>query len=96
MTSENSHPVAKSTFVIIQGETIYAPPLPPPFLAKRHFSGGGVGVYILRPHAAGILYPPPFYTPPTPRRVFSGVWGCGRIKFGPVNNFQVECKCRDI
>ena len=43
-----------------------------------------MGVYILRPHAAGILYAPPFYTPPTPRRVFSGVgvWGC--IKFGPV------------
>ena len=40
-------------------------------------------MYILRPHAAGILYAPPFYTPPTPRRVFSGVWGGGCIKFGP-------------
>ena len=43
-----------------------------------------MGVYILRPHAAGILYAPPFYTPPTPRRVFSGVGGWGCIKFGPV------------
>ena len=44
-----------------------------------------MGVYILRPHAAGILYaPPPFYTPPNSRRVFSGVGGWGCIKFGPV------------
>ena len=41
-------------------------------------------MYILRPHAAGILYAPPFYTPPTPRRVFSGVGGWGCIKIGPV------------
>ena len=41
-------------------------------------------MYILRPHAAGILYPPPFYTPPTPRRAFSGVGGWGCINFGPV------------
>ena len=38
-------------------------------------------MYILSPHEAGILYPPPFYTPPTPRRVFSGVGGWGCIKF---------------
>ena len=38
-----------------------------------------MGVYILHPHATGILYAPPplFYTPPTPRRVFQG-WG-GRV-----------------
>ena len=43
-------------------------------------------MYILRPHAAGILYAPPFYTPPTPRRVILGVgeWAC--IKFGPVGS----------
>ena len=41
-------------------------------------------MYILRPHAAGISYAPPFYTPPTPRRVFSGVGGWACIKFGPV------------
>ena len=58
------------------------PPSPQVF-AKRHFSGEGGGVYILSPHAAGILYPPPFYTAPTPRRVFSGVGGWGCIKFWP-------------
>ena len=41
-------------------------------------------MYNLRPHAAGILYAPPFYTPPTPRRAFSGVRGWGCTKFGPV------------
>ena len=29
--------------------------------------------------------PPPLYTPPTPRRVFSGMGGWGCIKFGPAN-----------
>ena len=47
-------------------------------------------MYILRPHAAGILYPPPFYTPPTPRRVFSGVGGWGCIKFGPVFFWKIS------
>ena len=69
----------------IAGEKFYTPPFPPHFWLKGIFQGGGggVGVYILSPHAAGILYappfytpppfihPPPFYTPPTPRRVFS-------------------------
>ena len=41
-------------------------------------------MYILRPHAAGILYAPRFYTPPTPRRVILGVGGWACIKFGPV------------
>ena len=49
----------------------YIRPPPPPISGQKAFSGGGGwGVYILRPHAAGI-YTPPFYTPPTPRRVFS-------------------------
>ena len=43
-----------------------------------------MGVYILRPHAAGMLYAPHFYTPPTPRRVFSGVGGWGCTKSGAV------------
>ena len=50
-----------------------------------------MGVYILRPHAAGILYAPPFYTPPTPRRVFSGVGGGACIKFGPVPKSAPLC-----
>ena len=64
---------------IAPGRNFFLPLPPPPFLAIRHFSGeGGEGVY-LRPHAAGILYAPPFYTPPTPRRVFSGVGGVYKI-----------------
>ena len=71
----------------IREEIIYTRILPlPPFLAKRHFSGEGGGVSILSPYGAGISNPPPpFYTPPTPRRVFIGVRGWGCIKIGPVN-----------
>ena len=38
-------------------------------------------MYILRPHAAGILYPPPFYTPPHPwEGLFRGGGGaCKKI-----------------
>ena len=43
------------------------PSPPPPFLAKMH---------ILRPHAAG-NFSHPFYTPPTPGRVFLGCGGGG-------------------
>ena len=45
-------------------------------------------MYILRAHAAGILYAPPFYTPPSPRRVVSGVGGVGVYKIGPVGRLQ--------
>ena len=68
---------------LFQGEIIYAPPPLPHFWPKGIFQGRGVGVYILRPHTAGILYAPPFYTPPTPRRVFSGVGGVGVYKNRP-------------
>ena len=68
----------------LQEEIIYTPP-PPPISGQKAFFRGGGGVYILSPHAAGILYAPPFYTPPTPRRVFLGVGGWGCIKFGPVS-----------
>ena len=44
-------------------EKLYTPPLPPHFWLKDIFQGRGVGVYILGPHAAGILYPPLLYTP---------------------------------
>ena len=50
----------------------------------RHFSGeGGGGVYFEAPRGRNFIRPP-FYTPPTPRRVFSGVGGWACIKFGPV------------
>ena len=55
------------------------PPPSPHFWPKGIFQRRGVGVYIWRPCAAGILYAPPFYTPPTPRRVFSGVGGGGGV-----------------
>ena len=58
----------------LQGEIIYPPPFPH-FRPEGNFQGRGVGVYILRPHAARIFYAPPFSTPPTPRRVFSEVGG---------------------
>ena len=54
-----------------QGNIIYTPPPLTPFLARRLFSGGGGGVYILKAPAAGILYAPPFLY--APRRLFSGV-----------------------
>ena len=49
-------------------------------------------MYILSPHAAGILYAPPLYTPPTPRRVFSRVGGWGCIKIGPVRKLPTVSK----
>ena len=45
-------------------EKLYTPPPLPHFWPKGIFHWRGVGVYILRPHAAGILYAPPLlYTP---------------------------------
>ena len=71
----------------MQGEILYTPPPLPPFLAKRHFPvEGGGGVYFEAPRGRNFIRPPPLYTPPTPRRVFSGVGGWGCIKFGPVSN----------
>ena len=67
-----------------QGEVIY-PPLH--FWAEGTFKGEGGGLYILKLPAAGFSYAPPFYTPPTPRRVFSGVGG-GLYKIWPPMNFQ--------
>ena len=42
-----------------------------------------MGAFILKPHAAGILYAPLLYTP-SPRRVLSGVGGWGCRKVGPI------------
>ena len=71
-----------------------SPPFPP-FWLEGIFHGRGVGVYILRPHAAGILYAPLFYTPPTPRRV-GVVSGVGVYKIWPCRSFyfsQFENAC---
>ena len=59
------------------------PPLRPHFGQKTSFRERGGGVYILKPPAAGFYTPPLFYTPPTPRRVFSGVGGVGVYKIWP-------------
>ena len=56
---------------------IRPPPPSPHFWPKGIFQGRGVGVYILRPHAAGILYAP-LYTPPTLGGYFQG-WGGGGV-----------------
>ena len=48
------------------------------------FQGGGWGCIFWGPTRQEFYTPPPFYTPPTPRRVFSGVGGWACIKFGPV------------
>ena len=47
----------------------------------------GVGVYILSPHAAGILYPPPFIRPPPLEGYFQG-WGVGVYKIRPRMDLQ--------
>ena len=57
-------PPCKFVFLTLHqkpGKKLYASP----FLAKRHFSEEGGGVYILSPHAA-VIYtpPPPFSTAP--------------------------------
>ena len=84
---ETSGPANSSTK--IQGEIIYAPPPPPPTFGQEALfrRGGGGGVYFGGPRGRNFIRPP-FYTPPTLRRVFSGVggtrWGC--IKSGPVEN----------
>ena len=54
----------KHCLLLPSREKLYTPPPLPPFLVKTHFQGRGVGVYILRGYAAGILYAPPLlYTP---------------------------------
>ena len=40
-------------------------------------------MYILKPLRQDFDMPPLFYTPPTPRRVFSGVGGVGVYKMWP-------------
>ena len=80
-TRENAQTIRE--IPCFQGEIIYAPP--PPFLARRHFSGrGGWGCIFRGPTRQEFYTPPPFIRPPTPRRVFSGVGGWGCMKFGPV------------
>ena len=72
--------------ILYPGRNYIRPPPPPPvFWPKGIFQWRGVGVYILRPHAAGILYArPPFIHPPPLGGHFQGWGGWGCIKFGPV------------
>ena len=72
---------------VLQGEIMYAPPPPPISGQNAVFRGGGVWGCIFWGGTRREFYTPPFYTPPTPRRVFSGVGGWACIKFGPVNFF---------
>ena len=68
-------------------EKLYTPPPSPHFLAKRHFSReGGGGVYFEAPRGRNFIRPP-FYTPPTPRRVFSEMGGVGVYKIWPRISF---------
>ena len=60
------------------GRNYIRPPPLPPFLAKRHFP-----VEDFEAPRGRNLYAPPFYTPPTPRRVFSGVGGVRVYKIRP-------------
>ena len=63
------------------------PPPPTPFSGhEAFFRGGGWGCIFWGP-TRKVVYtpPPPFYTPPTPRRVFSGVGGLGVYKIWPRN-----------
>ena len=70
---------------LLQGRIKNPPPLAPHLGQKTCFSGGGEGcVFFEPPSGRNFIRPPPlFYTPPSPRRVFSGVreWGC--LKIGP-------------
>ena len=86
-TTQESPPGWPKSCHLIPGKSYIRPPPPSPHIRPEGiFQGRGVGVYILRPHAAGILYappPPPFIHPPTPRRVFSGGGGVGVYKIWP-------------
>ena len=62
-------------------------------------------MYILRPHAAGNLYAPPFIHPPPLGGSFQGWGGWACIKFGPVFFFpqilttmqaSLRVRCRDV
>ena len=63
--------------------SIRPPPLSPFCGQKGIFGGEGGGVYNLEPPRQEFYTPPLFYTPPTPRRVFSGVGGVGVYKIWP-------------
>ena len=69
-------------------EKLYTPPPPlPHFWPEGIFQGRGGGVvYFEAPRGRNFIRPPLLYTPPTPRRVFSGVAGWGCIKIGPVSH----------
>ena len=74
-------PVSKQTLTGSKNpENNYTPP--PNFWTEGIFRGGGGPGCTLKPPAAGIFYASPLlYTPPTPRKLFSGVGEWGRIRF---------------
>ena len=68
------------------GEKLYTPPPSPIFGQKGNFGGEGGGCIFWSPPRQEFYTPPLFYTPPTPRRVFSG-WGGGGVY-----NFELSAK----
>ena len=64
--------------LVIPGRSYRLPP-PPPILARRHVSERVGGAYVEAPHGRIFICPPFAQTPPTPRRVFSGVGGVGLV-----------------
>ena len=81
-------------FVLFSRANLYTPPpTHPHFWPWGIFQGGGWGCIFWGPTRQEFYTPPPFYTPPTPRRVFSGVGGWACIKFGPVCFSPTKSAC---
>ena len=74
-----------SSCLLISREKLFSPPPLPHVWPEAILRGRGGGVvHILKPPAAGFLYPPPSFMRPPPLKGYFqrwGGWGC--IKFGP-------------